>query len=91
MLLVKSEQELKRMLKRLRKYIERKGLFLSPEKSKVMVFERGRDRKSKREWKWGEENMEEVKEMKYLGYIMQKNGGAEKVVERLRRAMIVMK
>lgn len=49
-LLAKSEQKLKG-LKRFRKYIERKELLLNPEKSKVMVFKRGRGRKSKRKWK----------------------------------------
>lgn len=42
-LLAKSEQELKSMMKRLKKY-ERKGLNLSPEKSKVMIFEKERGR-----------------------------------------------
>jgi len=51
MLLAKSEQELKGMMKRFRKYIERKGLILSSEKSKVMVFERGREYTRKRKWK----------------------------------------
>jgi len=76
--LTKSEQELKSMMSRLKKYIDKKGLILSPEKSKVVVFERGRGKSRKREWKWGEEKVEEVKEIRYLGYIMQKNGGAEK-------------
>jgi len=83
---------LKSMMRRLKKYIDKKGLILSPEKSKVMVFERGRGKPRKREWKWGEEEVEEVKEIRYLGYIMQKNGGVEKhMEERLRRAVIAMK
>ena len=49
-LLAKSEQELKGMMKRFRKYTERKGLTLSTEKSKVMVFEKGRGGMRKREW-----------------------------------------
>lgn len=91
-ILAKSEQELKGMMRRLKKYIERKGLILSTQKSKVMIFEKARGRAGKREWKWDEENIEEVKEMRYLGYILQKNGGAEKhVLERMRRATIAMK
>lgn len=36
--------------------------------------------------------MEEMKELRYLGYIMQKNRGVEKhIMDRLRRATIVMK
>lgn len=86
-----SEVELKRMMKKFKRYIDKKGLTLSAGKSKVMVFEKGRGRTKRREWKWGEEEIEEVKEMNYLGYII-KNGGAEKhIIERKRRAMVAMK
>lgn len=77
-LLAESEQELNGIMKKFERYLERKGLILSPEKSKVMVFERGRGNTRKRLWKWGEEKVEKVKEMSYLRYIMQNNGGAEK-------------
>lgn len=56
-----------------------------------MVFERRRRGTRRREWKWGEETIEEVKEIKYLGYIMQKNEAERHIKERIRRAMIVMK
>lgn len=37
----------------------------------------------------GEESIEEIKEIKYLGYMLQKYGGAEKQVKkRLRRVTI---
>lgn len=93
-----SEVELKRMMKKFKRYkkddnpfFDKKGLTLSAGKSKVMVFEKGRGRTKRREWKWGEEEIEEVKEMNYLGYII-KNGGAEKhIIERMRRAMVAMK
>jgi len=91
-LLAKSEQELKGLMKRFERYIERKGLSISPDKSKVMVFEKSRGRLKKREWRWKEEKVEEVREIRYLGYILQKNGGVEKhVTERIRRATIAMK
>lgn len=84
-----SEVELKRMMKKFKRYIDKKGLTLSAGKSKVMIFEKGRGRTKRREWKWGEEEIEEVKEMNYLGYII-KNGGAEKhIIERKRRAMVL--
>jgi len=51
MLLAKNEQELKEMMKRFRKYAEEKGLILSSEKSKVIVFEKGRGCSGEREWK----------------------------------------
>lgn len=86
-----SEVELKRMMKKFKRYIDKKGLTLSAGKLKVMVFEKGRGRTKRREWKWGEEEIEEVREMNYLGYII-KNGGAEKhIIERMRRAMVAMK
>lgn len=91
-LLAKSEAELKEMMKRFKKFLEKKGLILSPEKSKVLVFEKGKGAKRKREWKWEEEKLEEVRELRYLGYILQKNGRAEKQIkERMRKATIAMK
>lgn len=90
--MARSEVELKGMIKRFKKYIDKKGLTLSAEKLKVIVFEKGRGRTKRREWKWGEEEVEEIKEMTYLDYIIQKNGGTEKhIVERMRRAMVAMK
>lgn len=81
-LMARSEVELKGMMKRFKKYIDKKGLNLSVGKSKVMVFDKERRRTKTREWKWGEEEIEEVKEMNYLGYIMQKNGGTEETYSR---------
>lgn len=75
--MARSEVELKGMMKRFKKYIDKKGLNLSAGKSKVMVFDKERRRTKTREWKWGEEEIEEVKEINYLGYIMQKNGTEE--------------
>ena len=57
-----------------------------------MVFEKGRGQRIRRSWRWGEEEIEEVKEMRYLGYIMQKDGGSSKhIEERIRRATVAMK
>lgn len=91
-LLAEREEELKDMLKRFKRYLEKRKLIISPDKTKVMVFETGIGRAKKRDWKWGEEELEEVKEIRYLGYILQKNGGAEKhIMERKKKAMIAMK
>ena len=58
----------------------------------MLVFEKGRGQGRRRRWRWDEEEIEEVKEMKYLGYTMQKNGGADKhIEERIRRATVAMK
>lgn len=91
-LLARRESELKEMIKRFKKCLEKKGLNLSLDKLKILVFEKGRGRMKKKTWRWGEKDIEEVKKMKYLGYILQKNGGAEKHIrERIRKATIAMK
>jgi len=48
-LVAKSEQELKSMMRRLKKYIDKKGLILSPGKSKMVMFEKRRGKTRKRE------------------------------------------
>lgn len=44
MMLAKTEDDLKGIMKRFKKYIERKSFTLSTEKSKVLVYEKGRGR-----------------------------------------------
>lgn len=46
-------------MKKLKKYIEKRDLMLNSEKSKVMVFEKGRGNARRREWKCGEDNIED--------------------------------
>lgn len=85
-LMARTEVELKGIMKRFKKYIDKKGLNLSGGKSKIMVFDKERSRTKTREWKWEEEEIEEVKDMNYLEMnylsIMQKNGGTEKTYSR---------
>ena len=84
-LLARREVGLKEVMEGFRKYLEKKELSLSSDKSKVMVFGRGR-RLKRRDWKWKGENIEKVREIRYLGYMLQKTGGLEKHIrERLRR------
>jgi len=49
MLLAKSESKLKEMIKRFRKFLEKKGLSLSFNNSKVIVFEKKKERMRKKE------------------------------------------
>lgn len=49
-MIVLMGSELK-MMKKFKRYIDKKGLTLSAGKSKVMVFEKGRGRTKRREWK----------------------------------------
>ncbi|XP_073967949.1 uncharacterized protein [Bombus fervidus] len=62
------------------------------EKTKMIVFEKKKNKKGQRKWKWGEQELEEVEEIRYLGYILQKNGSDEKYIkDRKKRATIAMK
>lgn len=65
LVMAQSEQDLKGIIKRFTKYLEKNDLILSLEKSKMMIFERERSRVRKRDWKWGEKDIKEVKEMRY--------------------------
>lgn len=58
----------------------------------MLVFKRGRSRKKKEEWKWGDDDIEEVKDFKYLGFHFQKNGGTEvHMKETVKKTMIAIK
>lgn len=56
-------------------------------KSRIMRFEKKIRKGVKREWKWGEKEIEKVSEYKYLGFVFQRNGKAEAhVKDRVRKA-----
>lgn len=59
--MARSKVELKGTMKRFKRYIDKKGLTLSAENLKVIVFEKERGRTKRKEWKWGEEEVEEIK------------------------------
>ena len=93
-LLATNETEMKEVLKRFKLYAEKKKLTLNTEKSKVMIFKKreGRKRKEEIKWKWGEEDLQQVKEFKYLGYHFQTNNKPEVHIKNLaKRATIAMK
>lgn len=73
-LLAANEEEMRSMVERLEEYLERKRLELNTEKSKMMRVRRGSERLGKRDWRWKGKRIEEVKEFKYLVYVMQRNG-----------------
>ncbi|KAI4476575.1 hypothetical protein M0804_013469 [Polistes exclamans] len=64
-------------------------MILSEAKTKILVFEKRRE--ENRRWKWGDKGLEEVDEIRYLGYILQKNGKNDwHMGERKREAVIAM-
>ncbi|XP_071578809.1 uncharacterized protein [Temnothorax nylanderi] len=91
--IAEDEEEInKRMMKRLEKYFDRKKLRVNVGKTKVMRFRKEGGNMKKMEWKWKEEEIEEVKEFCYLGYTFQKNGRQEAHInERVRKATIAMR
>ncbi|XP_043579742.1 uncharacterized protein LOC122566489 isoform X1 [Bombus pyrosoma] len=91
-LMADREEELKEMLRRLNKFLKEAELELSTEETKIVVFKKRRNKMRQRKCKWGEEGLEEVDEIRYLGYILQKNGSDEKhIQDRKKIAKIVMK
>lgn len=84
-LLAKSEEGMKEMVKRMKNYLKKKRLQLNTEKSKMMCFRKGGGRRRKIEWKWRGERIEEISEFKYLGYVFRRNGENEGHIKKLKR------
>ncbi|XP_071577986.1 uncharacterized protein [Temnothorax nylanderi] len=90
-LLAEGEDEMRSMMERLERYLDKKRLELNAEKTKIMRFRRGGGRMVKKVWWWKGRKVEEVKEFRYLGYTLQRNGGQEAhVKERVKKAAAVM-
>ena len=77
-LLANNEAGMKEMVRRFRRYMERKGLELNVRKSKMMKFRKGGGRRRITEFAWGDEKIETVREFIYLGYKLQENNGEDK-------------
>lgn len=77
MLLAEDLKDLKDVIDRFGRYLGGKELQLNVDKSKVMIFQKGRRKEKKEEWSWKEQSLETVKKFKYLGYNFQKNGGRD--------------
>jgi len=90
-LMAEGEEEMRSMLERLQGYLDKKRVELNAEKTKIVRFRKGGGREKKREWRWKGRRIEEVKEIKYLGYVLQKNGGQEaQVRDRRKRAAVII-
>jgi len=90
-LVAEDEDEMKSMMERLERYIERKKLELNTRKTKTLRFRKGDGTMKKKVWKWKREVIEEVKEVKYLSYVFQKNEGQEAHIKnRIKKAAAVM-
>lgn len=71
--MAEDEEEMKGIMGKLEKYLEKKGMELNVGKTKIMRCRKGR----KIGWRWKRREVEEVKEFKYLGYVIKYNGSQE--------------
>jgi len=84
-ILAKSEEGMKEMLKRMERFLKRKKLQLNIEKTKMVCFKKGGGRRREKEWKWEGKKIEEVTEIKYLGYIIKRNGENDDQIKELKK------
>ena len=91
-LLAKDEREMNEMIRNLENYVQRKKLTLNVNKSKILIFKKGRGKKEKIKWSWRGERIEEVKKFKYLGYTFTKNNKADQhIKEIVKKGIIAMR
>ena len=90
-LVAESVEGLNKMIGRFTRFMERRELEISKEKSKVMVFSKS-GRKSKERWDCGGVELQEVNTYTYLGMTFCRNGNYENhVKERVRKADMAMR
>ena len=94
LLMSKSEEGLKNMLKILKSYTEENGLTLNIEKTKVMIFNRN-GRHMRRNFNFGKNKIETTKQYKYLGFLITPSGeittGLKDLKDRAQKAFFSMK
>lgn len=67
--LLAEEEEMRAMMARLERYMKGKKLEVNMGKSKIMRFGREGGRRKRMGWWWEGREVEEIRELKYLGYI----------------------
>lgn len=83
-LLAKNREAMLQMLRILKIFLDSRGLILSEEKTKILVFNRGR-RSKKERWWWEGNELEEVKVFKYLGFIFNSEGNYKDQLAELKK------
>lgn len=76
-ILAEREEEMRELIKRLEKYLKQKRLCVNVEKTKIMKFTIRARKITRIEWKLRGKEVEQVKDFKYLGYRLARNGGQE--------------
>ena len=90
LLMSKSKDGLQNMLFALKTYAEKNGMALNTKKTKVMIFNKT-GRHLRREFHYGEEKLETVRQYKYLGFLVTPSGeinsGLKDLKDRAQRAL----
>lgn len=79
--MAKTIGEMKELIERLEKYFERRRLTVNVRKTKWMVCKNVGGRRKNEELRWRGEEIERVKEFKYLGYMFGEFGGKTRHTE----------
>ena len=91
-LLSEGEEAMKKMMRRLERYLKKKKLGLSLEKSQMMVFRKEGKKRKAIKWKWKNAQIEGVNKVKYLGYILKSNNeDRDQVKDRIKKAQVAMR
>lgn len=89
-MLADKEKEIRSMLDRLEKYLDKKRLELNVGKTKIIRFRKGGERLEKRCWRWKGKKIEKVKKFCYLGYTLQRSERQEAHREKIKKAAAIM-
>ncbi|XP_043476186.1 uncharacterized protein LOC122507501 [Leptopilina heterotoma] len=76
------------MMDTLKRFLKERQLILSVEKTKILVFNKGK-RGKKEVWKWEGEEIEEVKTFKYLGFTFNDECNYKDHIKELKRKGVV--
>jgi len=83
-LLARNREALEDMMGTFKAYLREKGLELSVEKSKILIFGKG-GKEKKVNWYWGGKEIEEVQSFKYLGFTFNRKGNYKEHIKELVR------
>ncbi|OXU18573.1 hypothetical protein TSAR_007230 [Trichomalopsis sarcophagae] len=83
-MLTENREGLVDMCDSLKRLLRNRKLILSTEKTKVLVFNKGKNSK-KEKWFWEDKVIEEVKSFKYLGFVFNRDGNYKEHIEELKK------
>lgn len=89
--MAEDEKKIKGVMGKLEKYLEEKEMELNVRKKKIIRCRKEGGRWKKIGWRWKGREVEEVKEFKYLGYVIKYNGSQEaQVRNRIKKGAAIL-